>query len=123
MRTSAGSTPVPKEIVCVCADAAPRVPNASVPVTSATQKESYPNCSAWRARSTAVLGPDRMNGAAVTPIGASALDRWLTTQACDGAAVLSCQIRTGSSPERPVNRSAWASCSGAVGCFSLLRVA
>src|SRR5580692_1977632 len=41
--------------------------NASIPVTSATHNDPYPRRSARLARSRTAAGPERMNGAAVTP--------------------------------------------------------
>ena len=63
-------------------DAAPSTENASMPVTSATQNESYPRRSARSARSTTAAGPERINGAPVTPSGLPPADAAGATGGC-----------------------------------------
>lgn len=53
-----------------------------MPVTSATQNESYPRRSARLARSTTAAVPERINGAAVTPSGLPPADPAGTTGGC-----------------------------------------
>jgi len=82
VRTCIASTPVPSPTPGAADDAAPSTENASMPVTSATQNESYPRRSARLARSTTAAVPERINGAAVTPSGLLPADAAGATGGC-----------------------------------------
>ena len=82
VRTCMASTPVPSPTPGAARDAAPSTENASMPVTSATQNESYPRRPARLARSTTAAAPERINGAAVTPSGLPPADAAGTTGGC-----------------------------------------
>ena len=82
VRTCMASTPVPSPTPGAAHDAAPSTENASMPVTSATQNESYPRRPPRLAKSTTAAVPERINGAAVTPSGLPPADAAGATDGC-----------------------------------------
>jgi hypothetical protein len=82
VRTCMASTPVPSPTPGAADDAAPSTENASMPVTSATQNESYQRRPARLAKSTTAAVPERINGAAVTPSGLPPADAAGATGGC-----------------------------------------
>ena len=94
VRTCMASTPVPSPTPGAAHDAAPSTENASMPVTSATQNESYPRRSARLATSTTAAVPERINGAAVTPSGLPPADAAGASD--DGAVSMTATMRLAS---------------------------
>ena len=67
VRSWSAITPVPRPSAGAATDTAPSRENASLPLASATQSESYPSRSASRAVAIVVGAPSACSGAVVAP--------------------------------------------------------